>query len=81
MKGLVLLRISLDRGGSKAFVRVASRGPISRHFDRLGLRYRIVFAIVRSHGGSGSEEFPRTHTPLAEDTFVYLHRLRLCANV
>jgi prolyl-tRNA synthetase len=51
----------------------AHRAAYQRIFDRLGLEYRIAFAVSGAMGGSASEEFlaPADH---GEDTFVQ------CAN-
>ncbi len=49
-------------------------------FDRLGLRYRIVFAMSGAMGGSGSEEF-LAPTPVGEDTFVTCTACDYAANV
>ncbi|MEV0588171.1 proline--tRNA ligase [Nonomuraea sp. NPDC050310] len=48
-------------------------------FDRLGLRYKIVFATSGAMGGSASEEF-LAPTPTGEDTFVNCHTCGYAAN-
>src|SRR5215510_9003770 len=49
-------------------------------FDRLGLRYKVVFAMSGAMGGSGSEEF-LAPTPVGEDTFVTCTACDYAANV
>jgi prolyl-tRNA synthetase len=51
-----------------------------RIFDRLGLDYRIVFALSGAMGGSASEEF-LAPTPVGEDTFVSCANCGYAANV
>jgi prolyl-tRNA synthetase len=51
----------------------AHRGAYQRIFDRLGLDYRIAFAVSGAMGGSASEEF-LAPAEYGEDTFVQ------CAN-
>lgn len=48
-------------------------------FDRLGIRYKIVFATSGAMGGSASEEF-LAPTPTGEDTFVACHSCGYAAN-
>ncbi|MDA0637620.1 proline--tRNA ligase [Nonomuraea sp. MCN248] len=50
-----------------------------RTFDRLGIRYKIVFATSGAMGGSASEEF-LAPTPTGEDTFVACHACGYAAN-
>lgn len=50
-----------------------------RTFDRLGIRYKIVFATSGAMGGSASEEF-LAPTPTGEDTFVACHSCGYAAN-
>ncbi|HEU0130465.1 MAG TPA: proline--tRNA ligase, partial [Mycobacteriales bacterium] len=45
------------------------RAAYVRTFDRLGLDYRIVFAVAGAMGGSSSEEFLAV-APSGEDTYV-----------
>jgi prolyl-tRNA synthetase len=47
----------------------AHRGAYQRIFDRLGLDYRIAFAVSGAMGGSASEEF-LAPAEFGEDTFV-----------
>jgi prolyl-tRNA synthetase len=47
----------------------AHRVAYQRIFERLGLDYRIAFAVSGAMGGSASEEFLHP-TPIGEDTFV-----------
>jgi prolyl-tRNA synthetase len=49
-------------------------------FDRLGLHYKVVFAMSGAMGGSGSEEF-LAPTPVGEDTFVSCTSCDYAANV
>jgi len=49
-------------------------------FERLGLRYKIVFAMSGAMGGSGSEEF-LAPAPVGEDTFVTCTACDYAANV
>jgi prolyl-tRNA synthetase len=51
-----------------------------RTFDRLGLHYKVVFAMSGAMGGSGSEEF-LAPTPVGEDTFVSCTSCDYAANV
>ncbi|GII78227.1 proline--tRNA ligase [Sphaerisporangium rufum] len=48
-------------------------------FDRLGLDYRICFAMSGAMGGSASEEF-LAPCPTGEDTFVACHNCGYAAN-
>lgn len=48
-------------------------------FDRLGIRYKIVFAQSGAMGGSASEEF-LAPAPTGEDTFVACHSCGYAAN-
>lgn len=50
-----------------------------RTFDRLGINYKIVFAVSGAMGGSDSEEF-LAPTPTGEDTFVACHSCGYAAN-
>ncbi|WP_214322298.1 proline--tRNA ligase [Nonomuraea sediminis] len=50
-----------------------------RTFDRLGIRYKIVFAQSGAMGGSASEEF-LAPAPTGEDTFVACHSCGYAAN-
>ncbi|MBB6554528.1 proline--tRNA ligase [Nonomuraea rubra] len=50
-----------------------------RTFDRLGIKYKIVFATSGAMGGSASEEF-LAPTPTGEDTFVACHSCGYAAN-
>jgi prolyl-tRNA synthetase len=56
-----------DDGLAQSYL--AHRGAYQRVFERLGLDYRIAFAVSGAMGGSASEEFlaPAEH---GEDTFV-----------
>ncbi len=56
------------------------RNAYMRIFDRLGLRYVIVFAMSGAMGGSASEEF-LAETPTGEDTFVRSTASDYAANV
>ncbi|HVX70561.1 MAG TPA: proline--tRNA ligase [Mycobacteriales bacterium] len=57
----------------------AHRGAYQRIFNRLGLDYRIAFAVSGAMGGSASEEFlaPAEH---GEDTFVQCSNCDYTAN-
>ena len=57
----------------------AHRETYIRIFDRLGIRYKIVFATSGAMGGSASEEF-LAPTPTGEDTFVACHSCGYAAN-
>ncbi|MBO3746577.1 proline--tRNA ligase [Streptosporangiaceae bacterium NEAU-GS5] len=48
-------------------------------FDRLGMNYKIVFAMSGAMGGSASEEF-LAPTPTGEDTFVHCRDCGYAAN-
>ncbi|MET8138974.1 proline--tRNA ligase [Sphaerisporangium sp. NPDC005288] len=48
-------------------------------FDRLGIHYKICFAMSGAMGGSASEEF-LAPTPTGEDTFVACHNCGYAAN-
>ncbi|WP_157570348.1 proline--tRNA ligase [Microtetraspora malaysiensis] len=50
-----------------------------RIFDRLGIDYRICFAMSGAMGGSASEEF-LAPCPTGEDTFVACHNCGYAAN-
>ncbi|MBB5133214.1 prolyl-tRNA synthetase [Thermocatellispora tengchongensis] len=50
-----------------------------RIFDRLGIDYKICFAMSGAMGGSASEEF-LAPTPTGEDTFVACHTCGYAAN-
>ncbi|WP_203978193.1 proline--tRNA ligase [Planotetraspora silvatica] len=50
-----------------------------RIFDRLGIDYRVVFAMSGAMGGSASEEFLAT-APTGEDTFVACRNCDYAAN-
>ena len=73
-EGLVLLRPR--RRGPASSPTTQHRDAYQRIFDRLGLDYRIVFAVSGAMGGSASEEF-LAPAPTGEDTFVAVHELRL----
>jgi prolyl-tRNA synthetase len=57
----------------------AHRDAYERIFSRLGLQYRIVFAVSGAMGGSASEEF-LAPTPAGEDTFVQCTNCDYAAN-
>jgi len=57
----------------------AHRETYIRIFDRLGLDYRICFAVSGAMGGSASEEF-LAPCPNGEDTFVACHGCGYAAN-
>jgi prolyl-tRNA synthetase len=57
----------------------AHRDAYERIFRRIGLDYRIVFAVSGAMGGSASEEF-LAPTPVGEDTFVQCTRCDYAAN-
>jgi prolyl-tRNA synthetase len=56
------------------------RGAYVRIFERLGLDYKIVFAVSGAMGGSGSEEFLAT-APTGEDSYVACTSCDYAANV
>ncbi len=58
----------------------AHRDAYQRIFSRLGLDYRIVFAVSGAMGGSASEEFLAV-TPSGEDTYVACTSCDYAANV
>ncbi len=58
----------------------AHRATYQRIFTRLGLDYRIVFAVSGAMGGSASEEFLAV-TPSGEDTYVACTSCDYAANV
>ncbi|MCC5575099.1 proline--tRNA ligase [Microtetraspora sp. AC03309] len=55
------------------------RDAYIRIFDRLGIDYRICFAMSGAMGGSASEEF-LAPCPTGEDTFVACHNCGYAAN-
>jgi prolyl-tRNA synthetase len=57
----------------------AHRLAYQKTFDRLGLDYRIVFAVSGAMGGSASEEF-LAPTESGEDTFVQCENCDYAAN-
>jgi prolyl-tRNA synthetase len=57
----------------------AHRGAYERIFTRLGLDYRIVYAVSGAMGGSASEEF-LAPTEVGEDTFVRCTNCDYAAN-
>ena len=58
----------------------AHRDTYVRIFERLGLEYKIVFAVSGAMGGSASEEFLAV-TPSGEDTYVACTSCDYAANV
>ncbi len=58
----------------------AHRAAYQRIFERLGLDYRIVFAVSGAMGGSASEEFLAV-APNGEDTYVACTNCDYAANV
>jgi prolyl-tRNA synthetase len=58
----------------------AHRDAYVRIFERLGLDYKIVFAVSGAMGGSASEEFLAV-TPSGEDTYVACTTCDYAANV
>jgi prolyl-tRNA synthetase len=56
------------------------RGAYVRMFERLGLDYRIVFAVAGAMGGSSSEEFLAV-APNGEDSYVACTNCDYAANV
>jgi prolyl-tRNA synthetase len=56
------------------------RGAYVRIFERLGLDYRIVYAVAGAMGGTGSEEFLAT-APTGEDSYVACTGCDYAANV
>ena len=69
----------LDEAGLQASYD-AHRATYQRIFSRLGLDYRIVFAVSGAMGGSASEEFLAV-TPSGEDTYVACTSCDYAANV
>jgi prolyl-tRNA synthetase len=69
----------LDDEGLKASYE-AHRAAYVRIFDRLGMEYRIVFAVSGAMGGSASEEFLAV-APNGEDSFVSCTSCDYAANV
>jgi prolyl-tRNA synthetase len=57
----------------------AHRDTYERIFTRMGLTYKIVFAVSGAMGGSDSEEF-LAPTPFGEDTFVQCVNCDYAAN-
>src|SRR6478609_2201863 len=55
------------------------RGAYERIFSRLGMTYKIVFAVSGAMGGSASEEF-LAPAPSGEDTFVQCTNCDYAAN-
>jgi prolyl-tRNA synthetase len=68
----------LDEAGLQASYD-AHRGAYQRIFDRLGLDYRIAFAVSGAMGGSASEEF-LAPAEFGEDTFVQCSNCDYTAN-
>ncbi len=66
-----------DEGLAKSYA--DHRLTYQRMFDRLGLDYRIVFAMSGAMGGSASEEF-LAPTPSGEDSFVQCENCDYAAN-
>jgi prolyl-tRNA synthetase len=66
-----------DAGLAKSYA--DHRVAYQRTFDRLGLDYRIVFAVSGAMGGSASEEF-LAPTESGEDTFVQCENCDYAAN-
>jgi prolyl-tRNA synthetase len=58
----------------------AHRVAYQRIFERLGMQYRIVFAVSGAMGGSASEEFLAV-APNGEDTYVACTNCDYAANV
>ncbi|MGB8651997.1 MAG: proline--tRNA ligase [Mycobacteriales bacterium] len=69
----------LDDEGLKASYE-AHRAAYVKIFERLGLDYRIVFAVSGAMGGSASEEFLAV-APTGEDTYVACTSCDYAANV
>jgi prolyl-tRNA synthetase len=68
----------LDDAGQQASY-LAHRGAYQRIFSRLGLDYRIAFAVSGAMGGSDSEEF-LAPAENGEDTFVQCAKCDYTAN-
>ncbi len=68
----------LDDAGLERSYR-AHRDAYKRIFTRMGLRYKIVFAVSGAMGGSASEEF-LAPAPAGEDTFVQCTNCDYAAN-
>ncbi len=66
-----------DEGLAKSYA--DHRVAYQRMFERLGLDYRIVYAVSGAMGGSASEEF-LAPTPSGEDTFVQCENCDYAAN-
>ena len=66
-----------DEGLAKSYA--DHRVTYQRMFERLGLDYRIVFAVSGAMGGSASEEF-LAPTPSGEDSFVQCENCDYAAN-
>ena len=66
-----------DEGLAKSYA--AHRVAYQRIFERLGLDYRIVFAVSGAMGGSASEEF-LAPTESGEDSFVQCENCDYAAN-
>jgi prolyl-tRNA synthetase len=66
-----------DEGLAKSYA--DHRLTYQRMFERLGLDYRIVFAVSGAMGGSASEEFLAA-TPSGEDSFVQCENCDYAAN-
>jgi prolyl-tRNA synthetase len=68
----------LDDAGLRASYD-AHRIAYQRIFERIGLDYRIAFAVSGAMGGSASEEF-LAPSPMGEDTFVQCENCDYTAN-
>ena len=68
----------LDDAGLERSYR-AHRDAYQRIFTRMGLRYKIVFAVSGAMGGSASEEF-LAPAPAGEDSFVQCTNCDYAAN-
>jgi prolyl-tRNA synthetase len=68
----------LDDAGLEASYR-AQRGAYEKIFTRLGIDYRIAYAVSGAMGGSASEEF-LAPTEVGEDTFVQCTNCDYTAN-
>ena len=66
-----------DEGLAKSYA--DHRVTYQRMFERLGLDYRIVYAVSGAMGGSASEEF-LAPTPSGEDSFVQCENCDYAAN-
>ncbi|HEY3924022.1 MAG TPA: proline--tRNA ligase [Acidothermaceae bacterium] len=66
-----------DEGLAKSYA--DHRLTYQRMFERLGLDYRIVYAVSGAMGGSASEEF-LAPTPSGEDSFVQCENCDYAAN-